>query len=408
MGPAARDAAGGDAAKEETMISREENERWTRVGPGTPGGEMLRRYWWPIAFSDGIDGPRPRKVRLLGEDFVLFRDGDGRLGMLESQCAHRRAPMEYGRVEAGGVRCCYHGWLWSPEGRCLETPCEEPGSTLKDRVRMKAYPVQVAAGLVFAYIGPQPAPLLPRYDMLVHASGTRYVYGNDNHCNWLQTAENAADLTHLNWLHAGPYPMYAGKPSRLEYQERDYGFDYTSTVPGMPAENFGSVIFPCHNRFASARTEQGGSRQNMLFRTPQDDTTTLNFFITVIPREDGTLEHHTEMPPERPRRGPFVYNERGVYSPADDGWWGVSSFDQDRMVVEGQGPIYDRTGENLASSDRGIAIYRRMLKESLAAVAEGRDPIGVIRDAAHPVLEFGTRLHRMEPPLRVVTQPVTA
>src|SRR4051794_33493078 len=94
------------------MITREENEAWTRVGRGTPGGEMLRRYWWPVAFSDDINGARPKKVRLLGEDFVLFRDGTGRVGMLEPQCAHRRAPMQYGRVEKEGIRCCYHGWVW--------------------------------------------------------------------------------------------------------------------------------------------------------------------------------------------------------------------------------------------------------------------------------------------------------
>jgi 5,5'-dehydrodivanillate O-demethylase len=389
------------------MVTKEQNESWTRVGRGTPAGDMLRRYWWPVAFDDQVNGVRPKKVRLLAEDFVVFRDGSGRLGMLEAQCAHRRAPMQYGRVEQGGVRCCYHGWLWDAHGRCLETPCEDPDSTLKDRVKMAAYPVRAAAGLVFAYIGPQPAPLLPNYDMLVHSAGTRYVYGKDNHCNWLQAAENASDLTHLNWLHAGPYPMYAGKPSRLEYRERDYGFDYTSSVEGLPEENFGSVIFPCHNRFASARTEQGGSRQNMLFRVPQDDVTTVNYFISITPREDGKLEHHTEMPPERPQRGPFVSSQRGVYGRVEDGWWGISSFDQDRMVVEGQGQIYDRSTENLATSDRGIVIFRRMLKESLEAVARGGDPVGVLRDPArNGVLEFGTRLHRMEPPLRVVMQAI--
>jgi 5,5'-dehydrodivanillate O-demethylase len=387
------------------MITKEENERWTRVGRGTPGGDMLRRYWWPIAFADDIKGAHPKKVRLLGEDFVLFRDGSGRIGMLESQCAHRRAPMQYGRVEKEGIRCCYHGWLWNADGRCLETPCEEPGSTLKDRVKMTAYPVREAAGLAFVYVGPQPAPLLPNYDMLVHASGTRYVYGNDNHCNWLQMAENASDITHLNWLHAGPYPMFAGKRSTIEYQERAYGFDYTTTTEGLPAENFGSVIFPCHNRFASARTEQGGSRQNMLFRVPVDDTRTLNFFITVIPREDGKLDHHTAMPPERRQPKAWVDNVYGVYAPTEDGWWAVSSFDQDRMVVEGQGQIYDRTTENLASSDRGIAIFRRMLRESLDSVSRGGDPVGVFRDPAqNKILEFGTRLHKLEPALRVVTQ----
>lgn len=391
------------------MITAEENERLTRVGPNTPAGDMLRHYWWPIAFGEEIAGKRPKKIRLLGEDFVLFRDGSGKLGMIEPNCAHRRAPMQYGRVEHNGIRCCYHGWLFDTAGRCLETPCEEPDSTLKDRVSLASYAVQEAAGLVFAYIGAQPAPLLPRYDMLVHASGTRYVYGNDNHCNWLQMAENAADLTHLNWLHAGPYPMYAGKAPKIEYHERDYGFDYVCSVDGLPAENFGSLIFPCHNRFASARTEQGGSRQNMLFRTPADDTTTLNFFISVIPRVDGKLDHHTRLPPERNMTGTFVHNQRGVYGQVDDGWWGVNSFDQDRMVVEGQGPIYDRTTETLATSDRGIAIYRRMLRESMEATSQGGDPAGTVRDPAkNTIVEFGTRLHRMEPALRVVTEAQTA
>lgn len=385
------------------MISQDENERWTRVGPGTPAGELLRHYWWPVAFSDEIQGQRPTPVRLLGEDFVLFRDGSGRLGMLEPLCAHRRTALTNGRVEQAGVRCCYHGWLWDAQGRCLETPCEEPGSTLKDKVHMAAYAVQEAAGLVFAYIGTKPAPALPNYDLLVHNSGTRYVYGTVNHFNWLQAAENAADLTHLGWLHAGPYPMYAGKQPKITYSPRDYGLDYAMDVPGMPADNRGSVIFPCHNRFASGRTEQGGSRQNMIFRTPQDDTTTLNFFISLIPSADGQLIHKTENPPERMQAGrgsPWDQKERGVYEQVDDGWWGIHSFDQDRAALEGQGLIYDRSRENLAPSDRGVALYRRMLRESLEAVAEGRDPPGVIRDPAHnPVLNFGTRLHSIEPAL---------
>ena len=147
------------------MITREENERWTRVGPGTPGGELLRRYWWPVAFSSDIKGAaekgRPKKVKLLDESFVLFRDANGQVGAIEPQCAHRRAPMEYGRVEPAGIRCCYHGWVFDTAGKCLDTPCEDDGSTLKERVKMKAYPVEEKAGLVFLYIGPLPAPLLP-------------------------------------------------------------------------------------------------------------------------------------------------------------------------------------------------------------------------------------------------------
>ena len=385
------------------MITKEENEAWTRVGRGTPGGEMLRRYWWPVTFGSLVQGKRPKKVRLLGEDFVVFRDGGGRLGMIEPNCAHRRAPMEYGRVEADGIRCCYHGWKFDTAGRCLETPCEEPGSNLKDRVSMKAYPVQEVAGLVFAYIGDAPAPLIPKYDLLVHESNaTRYVYGNANNCNWVQTAENAADASHINWLHAGPYPLSAGKRPKIEFDQRDYGLDCTTLVPGMENDKCSSLIFPSHNRFASARTEQGAARQNMIFRVPEDDEKTLNFFITLVPRTDGKFVHKSETPPERGEKGPWVENTRYVYAPGDEEWWGVTSTDQDRMVLEGQGLIYDRTTETLAPSDRGVAMYRRMLKESLAAVAEGRDPRGVVRDPGkNAVIEFGTRLFSLTRELQV-------
>jgi len=382
------------------MISKEENERWTRVGPGTPAGEMLRHYWWPVAFADEIAGQRPRKVQLLGEEFVLFRDGAGRLGMIEPQCAHRRAPLQYGRVEQDGIRCCYHGWKFDVQGRCLETPCEDEGSTLKDRVKMAAYPVQEAAGLVFAYIGKQPAPLLPNYDLLAHSSGTRYVYGTTNHYNWLQAAENAADPPHLFWLHASVYPMYAGKRAKAEFRERDYGLEYVMDLPGLPADKCSSLIFPCHNRFASARVEQKTPQQNMIFRVPKDDVTTLNFFITLIPSSDGKLVHKSEPPPGRSGRPRWEHNERGVYGQVEDGWWSVQSSDQDRMALEGQGPIYDRSRETLASSDKGVAVYRRLLRESIDAVKAGRDPLGIIRAGSkNPVIEFGTRLHELQPAL---------
>jgi 5,5'-dehydrodivanillate O-demethylase len=387
------------------MISKEENERLTRVGRGTPGGEMLRRYWWPVAFADEIKGPRPKKIRLLGEDFVLFRDGAGRLGLLESHCAHRRTAMQYGRVERDGIRCCYHGWLWDAAGRCLETPCEEPGSTLKDRVSMAAYAVQDVAGLVFAYIGPKPAPLLPRYDLLVHRVGIRYVWGFTDHCNWLQSMEQAADPHHLCWLHAGPYPMYAGKRAQVELHNREYGFDYALRVAGVDGDNSGSVVFPSYNRFTSGRRVKDGiaPRNNMLFRTPEDDTKTLNFFISIYPSEDGKFHEKTEAPPDKPVRGPWLPTERGVYPPGDEEWWGVHQMAQDRMALENQGPICDRSTEHLGGSDRAVVMYRTLLRNSIDAVAEGKDPMGIIRDPArNPVINFGTHLHGLSAPIETL------
>ncbi len=392
------------------MVTKEENERMTLVAPGTPGGEMLRRYWWPIAFSAEIKGPRPKLVRLLGEDFVLFRDGAGALGLIEPHCAHRRAHLKHGRVEQNGIRCCYHGWVFDTKGHCLEQPCEDPVRNSKDRIRMKVYPVQDAAGLVFAYIGPQPAPLLPRYDMLVHDEGIRYVWGFRDHCNWLQDAEQACDPVHLGWLHAGPYPIYANKKMKFEINRRPWGIDYAFEVPGVPDQNVGNVVFPCHNRFASGRAEQAlGTRQNMLFRTPVDDTTTDNFFITLYITGDAQKVTKTETPPEQAHRGPWIPTERGIYPPGDEAWWGVESMMQDRMCLESQGLIHDRTLENLGGSDAGIAIWRTLVRDSIDAVAAGKDPFGVIRDPArNKVVEFGTKMHTYAPPLRPLPENAAA
>jgi 5,5'-dehydrodivanillate O-demethylase len=228
------------------------------------------------------------------------------------------------------------------------------------------------------------------------------VYGNPNNCNWVQTAENAADATHLNWLHAGPYPTYAGKRQMIEYIRRDWGIQYISKTVDLPMDKSSSLIFPSHNRFASARLEQGEARQNMIFRVPEDDSRTLNFFITLVPDSSGELKHRTGNPPERPEPGPWVEKQRGVYKPGDEDWWGVESTEQDRMALEGQGLIYDRSTENLAASDKGVALYRVLLKESLAAVADGKDPMGVVRDPAkNTVIEFGTRLHALTRELQV-------
>src|ERR1051325_6123530 len=166
-------------------LSLEENEPLTRVGPGTPGGEMLRRYWHPIALSRELKN-RPVKRRLLGEDLVLFRDDRGRAGLLTLRCAHRGTSLEFGHIEDGGLRCCYHGWLYDVEGRVLEQPGEPEGSTFREALRQAAYNVRELAGIFFAYPGAEPAPLLPRYDVLVREDGARALSARVIHCNYLQ------------------------------------------------------------------------------------------------------------------------------------------------------------------------------------------------------------------------------
>src|SRR5712692_7538455 len=168
-------------------ITKDLNERLTRVGPGTPMGELLRRYWWPVAASSEIRVGRPTKaVRLLGEDLVLYRDRSDRLGLIGQRCAHRRASLVYGVPEEDGLRCQYHGWKFDATGRCLEQPFEEtvnPEARFKEKVSLPGYPVQALGGLVFAYLGPEPAPLLPRYDLFVWDNVVRQIGAAVIPCN---------------------------------------------------------------------------------------------------------------------------------------------------------------------------------------------------------------------------------
>jgi len=381
------------------MLSAEENALFTRVGPGTPCGELLRRYWWPVGFSDELAGPRPKKVRLLGQEFVLFRDGAGRTGFMDLLCAHRRTSLALGRVEDAGIRCCYHGWLFDAVGTCLEQPCEDPESTFKDKVHQPSYPTEVSGGIVFAYIGPLPAPLLPRYDMLQYNRGKRVMWSRKNDCNWLQSVENACDVSHIPWLHAGPYPGFAAKRPLITWGPTPYGLHFEIEIDGYALENTGDVIFPAANRFARSRIgaverslmkdREQDARQSLLFRVPEDDASIRNVFLAIYPDAEDI----------RITRGDSPITP-GSYEMVDDGWWGIESIDQDRAATEGQGLIADRSSEHLAPSDVGVTMFRAMLRDAIRTVADGRDPIGVIRDARdNELIAFDTHQHDVVPPL---------
>jgi 5,5'-dehydrodivanillate O-demethylase oxygenase subunit len=371
------------------MLTPEENELFTRVGPGTPAGEMLRRYWWPVGFSDQV-ADKPVPVRILGEDLVLFRDGAGQVGLLERACAHRLASLEYGRVEPEGIRCCYHGWLYDVAGRCLQQPAEPPESTFKDRVRQRAYQTQEAAGLIFGYLGPTPAPLLPRYDLLFRTDGVRDIGSSEEHCNWLQRAENGIDQSHLPFLHASGYPDMALKRPELSWDVTDYGIQVTTRIPGIPTSKVSCFVFPSHSRITTARIADTPSH-DLRLRVPTDDTKTTTYWIYFYPHADG----HSDDPPIIRNKG-FRPRERGVYPRVDDGWWGIESHEQDRMAQESQGAITDRSAEHLAASDRGIILFRDLVRESIEAVQQGRDPFGVIRDPAqNQLISFDARMQEM-------------
>jgi 5,5'-dehydrodivanillate O-demethylase oxygenase subunit len=369
------------------MLTQEDNDLLTRVGPGTPGGELLRRYWQPVAAAGELTAEKPVKaVRILGEDLVVFQDKSGADGLIGRNCPHRRASLAYGRVEEHGIRCAYHGWKFDGMGRCLETPAEPTDSPLKNRIRQKAYPVEKLGGLLFAYFGPEPVPLLPRWDVLAWEKGKRWIdVQSILQCSWLQAMENSVDPSHLYWLH-GAYAHLAKAVDQYgeehEFIPFEYGVMKRRTTPGKaggkPEIDQHPLLFPNTLRHVSKSKASGRIRHNLQFRIPVDDTHTQVFVVYFEPSETERSPADDNAPfmpfPLRDENGDYRLDQVLV---------------QDAMAWESQGPIADRTQENLGAADRGVAMYRRLLKEQIAAVQKGGEPLGVVRDPkANRLIEF--------------------
>src|SRR5487761_615134 len=203
------------------MLSAKDNEMLCQVGPGTPMGELLRRYWQVVGVSAQLMDNPVQKIRILGEDLVLYRDRSGTLGLIADKCAHRRMGLEWGIPEDEGLRCPYHGWRYSGTGQCLETPLEPKDSTFKDRVQITAYPVQELGGLIWAYLGPEPAPLVTHWDLLVMENGFRQIGSAVLPCNWLQDIENGADPMHNEYLHGNFFKYVLERQGALAEGGRD-------------------------------------------------------------------------------------------------------------------------------------------------------------------------------------------
>jgi 5,5'-dehydrodivanillate O-demethylase len=358
------------------MLSAEKNQLLTRVGPGTPMGDLLRRYWQPIAGASEFDTVPIKPVRLFGEDLVLYKDRAGRFGLVARQCCHRRADLAYGWVEACGIRCNYHGWLYDEQGRCLEQPYEDtanPAARLKEQVKLKAYPVKPLGGMLWAYMGPLPAPELPNWAPFTWPNGFTEIVISEVPCNWLQCQENSIDLVHFEWMHDHWSLQQRGgngarPPAHLkvDFGEFDYGFVYKRVREGQkdgdPLWTVGRVCLWPNGFYLGEHFE---------WRVPIDDENTLSigWFWTRVPRG----------------REPYVQNSIPTWhGPVKDehGRWITSHvMNQDFVAWAGQGAIADRTREFLGSSDGGIVLIRRQLFKDLDAIAAGRDPKAVIRDA---------------------------
>ena len=365
------------------MITAAQNERLTRVGPGTPGGALLRRYWQPLCPAAEITEANPKKrLRIMGEDLLVFRDAEGRVGCVEEFCKHRGASLYYGYIEDCGIRCCYHGWKYDTHGQCIEQPFEPKTSRLKDEIRLRSYPLQKLGGLLFAYMGPDPAraPLLPRWDVLVREDGKREIKMFPTHaCNWLQIQENTADSTHTFFLHGvmdqrlglkHPFAPYYRRPiEKLEFSYCEWGLDKVIVYGGdVPEKEIRPpLIFPNILRIPN------GPMEVMHWRVPIDDTSTRIVFVAFTPSRDASVRTRDE--------DEIPYTYLPPMKTADGEYDLKSFFSQDQMAQESQGAIYDRGNENLGVSDRGIVLFRKMLLEQIERVERGEDPtVAVVRD----------------------------
>ncbi|HEY1900525.1 MAG TPA: aromatic ring-hydroxylating dioxygenase subunit alpha [Steroidobacteraceae bacterium] len=353
------------------------------VGPGTPCGELLRRYWQPVALAESVKSV-PRKVRILGEDLVLFRDRKGRAGLLYPRCMHRGTSLYYGRVEQDGIRCCYHGWLFDVEGKCLDQPCEPDHGRHRESARQPWYPVQERYGLVFAYLGPpQKRPVLPAFDNLETLGPGETMWrcyggfgatGDDSlqvvPYSWLHMNDNVMDPFHVQVLHSTFSTVqfvsqFAVMP-QVDFFETDSGVCYSAVrqLPdGRDVDRVSSWLMPNIMSVPDV-TLKAGPAAGISWVVPVDDTHYVQAMVARVPQD-------------APFRS-MLFNGKtwGQMTEAEH-----RNTPGDYEAQAGQGPITLHSDEHLVSSDRGIMMVRRMLLQQMAVVAAGGDPSGVSFDA---------------------------
>ncbi len=358
------------------MLDASINRLLTQVGPGTPMGSLLRRYWHPIAGADELDREPVKAVRLMGEDLVLYRDLGGRLGLVGRRCLHRGADLLHGIVERRGLRCHYHGWLYDESGRCAQQPFEEiadPGAASRKRPCLAAYPVNAKAGMIWAYLGPpDKQPQLPDWEPFSWRNGFVQVVLANVPCNWLQCQENSIDPVHFEWAHSnstirrqGEDQPYSPRHLKLGFEEFEYGFVYKrvreDTSENHPLWTVGRVCLWPNAFFLGDHFE---------WRVPVDDENTLSvtWAFTRAPKECEPYEQKV------------IPSWHGPTHDRDGRWITSHVMNQDFAAWAGQGRIADRTCENLRLSDRGIVLLRKRFLAELERSASGDTPKGLIYD----------------------------
>ena len=389
------------------MLTQEQNDLITRTGPGTPGGNLLRSYWQPVALSEELSpGGPPLPLKLLGEELVLFRDADGHPGLLGLHCAHRGADLSYGRLEHGGLRCLYHGWLYDRTGRCLDQPGEPAGSDFKDKVRHLAYPCHELGGAIFAYLGSGDPPAFPEYEFLTADEPYQWCTKFYEECNYLQGNEGNIDPQHLSFLHRNfrdPLGVARKVPGSdatsndligrdvapaIEIEETDFGVRIYTVRRVNDQSNYvrmTNFIMPNLSAFPGITEADGYQAQ---WHVPIDDTHHWKYEFNFkrsgpIDREwmSKSVLQNLERPYHLARKAANRYlQDRGEMETVS--FTGMGAFDfqsQDRFATESQGPIEDRTAERLGTTDKAIIAARQQLLAAVRDVQEGRDPRHMLR-----------------------------
>ena len=389
----------------------EENERLTRVGPGTPAGEYFRRYWQPALLSEELpenDCPQLR-VRLLGEDLVAFRDTSGRVGLVDAYCPHRRAPMFFGRNEECGLRCVYHGWKFNADGDCVDMPSEPVDTPLREKVKIKAYPTFEQAGVVWAYLGPKDkVPPKPNYEWMRAPPTHQYISKTFEACNYLQALEGGLDTAHSSFVHNNKINdktllRNRDRAPRIGVERTDYGYWYTSTRTVDENTNYIRVyhyVMPAQ-QMRGGITSISGKREvvpkldghiwvpiddenvwvyNWAYSYDRDIPLTAEFineWETFAGRGPDDLIPGTYKL-RRNQSNDYEIDRELQRTQTYTGITGLNT--QDFALQEGMGPIVDRSLEFLGSSDRAILTMRRVLRSAIDAVEGGDATPGVAPD----------------------------
>jgi phenylpropionate dioxygenase-like ring-hydroxylating dioxygenase large terminal subunit len=389
-------------------MTREENELITRTGAGTAMGEVMRRYWIPAALSSELPEPDcpPVRVKLLGERLVAFRDSQGRVGIVDEFCAHRRASLFLGRNEESGLRCVYHGWKFDVEGRCVDMPSEPPESDFKDKIQLKAYPTVELGGVVWTYMGPKDQrPALPKFEWTEVPPGQRLVSKTWQECNWLQALEGGFDDAHASFLHSvvDPKTPRAGtrrfwiesRISNVEVKLADYGYLCGATHRLNDHENMiwtAHFVMPFHQLRASfvAGQIQDSMTEGHMW-VPMDDENCMvynwmyGFADGVISadkmaaieqaRGRGEQEQTADFRKIRNKDNDWLIDRRIQKYETYTGIEGINT--QDHAITESMEPIVDRTQEHLGTTDRAVVIGRHLLIQAAHSLGQGKELIGL-------------------------------